>query len=64
MTRDFEQDMVEALEKEGMQFILVVSDKNTKDYRVSYGIFDDSFFEKSIDLLRKTADTFDAEDND
>ena len=64
MTLDFEQDMVEALENENMQFILVVADKNTKDYRLRYGIYNDDFFNKAIKLLKTTAESFETNDDE
>lgn len=51
MTQDFLQDFIMALKKENMQFMIAVIDEKSKDYHVSYDIFNKKSFDRLLEIL-------------
>jgi hypothetical protein len=51
MTQDFLQDFINVLKKENMQFVIAVIDKKSKDYHVSYDMFNEKSFDRLLEIL-------------
>lgn len=53
MTQDFLYDFISALNKENMQFVIAVIDKDSKDYHVSFDIKNEHSYNRLLEILHE-----------